>query len=121
MSMPERTPEVALRAASEQALEAVHAATHAARGEPTLGLDRPADVAATLAALDNLLTWLPQLCSQLAEVLDGAAERGTLTGSEEAPEVASRALVAGAASWLEDARRDVADAYYAVEQIGGKL
>jgi hypothetical protein len=46
----------------------------------------------TPSALDTLASRLPQLCDQLADVLQVAGENGTLTGPEHVPRQAAAEL-----------------------------
>ncbi len=75
------------------AAEYVRAANHATIvRRPVAGLAAGSDAYDTVGALYQLAGRLPQLCRQVAAVLDAAGASGTLTGPENAPEYASLKL-----------------------------
>ncbi len=77
------------------AAEYIRAANHATINAHEVlnpGLLAGADAYDTAGALYLLTSRLPQLCRQLAAVLDDAAGNGTLTGPKDAPASAAREL-----------------------------
>jgi hypothetical protein len=74
----------------------------------------------TVGALFLLTSRLPQLCRQLAEVLDDAGDNGTLTGPKDAPEYAARELH-DAAETLRGAAAPLNTAWQLLGGVGGWL
>ncbi len=103
------------------AAERIRAANHATLTQaPMPGLAAGTDVYDTVGALYQLTSRLPQLCAQLAAILDDAAEQGTLTGPKDAPGLAAVELVEAAAH-LRDGRDRLDAAWQLLSPVGGWL
>ena len=105
------------------AAEYVRAANHAtinAHHVLNPGLLSGSDAYDAVGGLYLLTSRLPQLCRQLAAVLDAAAGHGTLTGPHGAPELAA-AQLRQAAETLTAAYQQLDAATQALGPVGGWL
>jgi hypothetical protein len=105
------------------AAEYVRAANHAtinAQHVLNPGLPSGSDAYDAVAALGLLTDHLPQLCRQLAAVLDTAASHGTLTGPPGAPELAA-AQLRQAAETITAASERLHAAHQTLGPVGGWL
>ena len=105
------------------AAEHVRAANHATINAPDVlnpGLLSGSDVYDAAGALDTLASRLPQLCDQLADVLQVAGENGTLTGPGHAPHKADAEL-RQAADTFRSAHDLLNRAWNTLSPVGGWL
>jgi hypothetical protein len=106
----------------DAAAECVRAANHATIrwSGHAYGMESGADAYDAAGALYQLTSRLPQLCHQLARILDRAGVNGTLTGPAGSPELAAAEL-REAAEILTVAGERLNAAHQTLGPVGGFL